>query len=92
MDPRSTDTFPVLSNATEDPYHPDTRARNWFKGVISDYSHDVRGRIMSLNLSLYLLERKSAPGNEALIRRLKEQIADLTHLVEKLQGNLDTKH
>lgn len=81
MDPRQTNTMKTLP----DDYKPDTQTRSWFKGLISDYSHDVRGRIMSIKLSIYLLERKSSPENDAVIARLKEQVEDLTRIVEKLQ-------
>lgn len=64
----------------------DTQTGQWFKNHMSEYVHSVRGRIMSIQLSIRVLERKSGPENQAMLEALYDQVRDLQRLLERFQN------
>lgn len=68
-----------------DCYNMDAATAKWYEGLISDHSHDVNGRIMSLKLSLYMLEKQPLTSDmQRLVDRLKTEVDMLTNMVKDL--------
>ena len=79
---RNIDTSTTLNF---DCYNMDEMTAEWYEGLIHEHSHDVRGRIMSLKLSLYLMEKQLLSGDvQHLIDRMKGEMNDLTRMVQDL--------
>jgi len=58
----------------------------WFESLIRNHAHDINGRIMSLKLNLYLMEKQSlTPDLQRLVDRMKMEVNTLTQMVEQLQ-------
>ena len=77
---------PRLSSTDADCFEMDTPTAKWFDDLIGDYAHEVKGRIMSLQLSIYLLEQQSLNADmQRVIERMKADINILTHGVEHLR-------
>ncbi len=55
-----------------------------YRELIRDYAHDVRGRVASIKLELYLLERKLGADTSVLFARLKAEVEDLIAQLESL--------
>ncbi len=47
-------------------------------------THDMRGRITSINMSLSMLERHVSPDGQRHVQQLKTQVEDLSRLLEVL--------
>ena len=79
---------PPSSPIELDCYELDAMTAEWFEGLIGTHSHDANGRIMSLKLSLYLLEKQGVTDDmQGLIERMKLDIVDLTKMVAHLRGD-----
>lgn len=78
---------PQSSSAIElDCYELDDMTAEWFEGLIGNHSHDANGRIMSLKLSLFLLEKQELTGDmQRIIERMKTDISLLTGMVAHLR-------
>ena len=46
--------------------------------------HDISGRMTSINMSLYMLERLTPPNAKRQLDLLKSQLDDLSHMIESL--------
>ena len=46
--------------------------------------HDLRGRITSINMSLHMLERAITPEARPRLQTLKNQIEDLSRIIEHI--------
>lgn len=53
-------------------------------GIYQERAHDLRGRISSINMSLYMLERSITPESKPRMDLLKVQVNDLTRMIEEL--------
>lgn len=70
-----------------DCFNIDETTAQWFENIISDHSHDIKGRIMSLKLNLYLMEKHALNADvQRLLDRMKIEVNDLTAMVEHLQA------
>ena len=56
------------------------------EAIYKNISHDLRGRITSINMSLYMLEKLITPESRTRFDMLKTQIDDLAHMIEDLTG------
>lgn len=84
LDPNTTQSSSPIDI---DCYELDDMTAEWFEGLIGIHTHDANGRIMSLKLSLYLLEKQTLTDDmQRLIERMKIDISDLTQMVEHLNG------
>lgn len=69
-----------------DCYNMDEVTAEWYEELISTHSHDVNGRIMSLKLTLYLLEKQPLSADmQRLVDRLKLEVDSLTDMVKDLR-------
>jgi|GEM_PF-3235011 len=47
-------------------------------------THDMRGRISSINLSMAMLERHVPTEGQQRLQMLKKQVEDLSHIIEDM--------
>lgn len=64
-----------------------SRIEKQVNAVVNEHVyHDIYGRITSINMSLYMLERATSPNAKKQYDLLKTQITDLTHMIELIMG------
>lgn len=63
----------------------DGKVSELLQELIGDYAHSVRNRLMTLNIDLHLLEKKSCDADRPMIERLRGEVVELTNLIETLQ-------
>lgn len=49
-----------------------------------NFYHDIYGRMTSINMTLYMIERMTPPDGLKHLNMLKAQIADLSQMMENL--------
>lgn len=52
--------------------------------VNENFYHDIYGRITSINMTLYMIERMTPPDGRKHLNLLKSQITDLSQMIENL--------
>jgi len=54
--------------------------------ITNQLSHRLRGRITSINMSLYMLEQVIPPASYVRFQLLKKQVEDLARIVEDISS------